>query len=105
MIVGEKKFPVKLRLGSRQFWWIYEARPEGGFQFSPTCHHKPPAVLRNLIRKGLMWAEKRQRFDWVGRTERWRGPLPGPEHWCGLTGKGRALLDERTRIALGGEDA
>ena len=93
-----RSFPKRLSVGSRQQEWLYggpdcwESKP---YRFHPTRHHRPPEVLRGLIANGLMWAEKRQRCEWVGRTERWRGPLPGPEHWCGLTAKGLKLIQDR----------
>ena len=96
-MLSQRGMPAGLRLGKLQFNWLYDAAitPSHQYRFRPTCHHKPPAVLRNLIKQGLMWAEKRQALAWGARTERWGNPQPGPDHWCGLTAKGVALIDAR----------
>ena len=55
------------RIGSRQHWWLYGARDSENHQFKffvgMQGHGKPPAVLRNLVKRGWMWAEKRQALN------------------------------------------
>ena len=85
------------RVGSREHDWLYggpdcwQSRP---YQFKP-AKGVPPAVLRRLIEKGLMWAERRERRRWMPRAVRWGDPQPSPEFWCGLTDTGRELIEAR----------
>lgn len=97
---NERLFPLELRLGKRQHWWIYHCRDASlhAIQFVPTCHGKPPEVLRSLVKRGLMWATKKQSLKWMPRKQCWSAPQPGPEHWCGLTDKGIELVVKRTEI-------
>lgn len=83
------------RVGSRQHRFMYggpkpfEMQP---FRFKP-ADGKPPAVLRNLVAKGWMWAERRERLTWMPRKQQWSGPLPGADYWCGLTKKGLMVIE------------
>lgn len=61
---------------------------------------KPPAVLRNLIRKGWMWARKEQVRDWLPRAQRWSDPHHSPAFWCGLTRKGLEIIRARKAALL-----
>ena len=43
-----------------------------------------------------MWAERRgHRRRWMPRAAKWGSQEPGPEHWYGLTPKGRQLIEDR----------
>lgn len=84
------------RIGSREHDWLYTARDANGhsFMFTPTTHGKPPAVLRRLVEKGLMHAQKVQTLRWMPKNQYWSVPQPAPEHRCGLTHKGLRLLNQ-----------
>lgn len=97
-MTAQKDKRVKIpRVGSRQHDFLY-----GGpncwkslpFRFK-AAHGQPPPVLRNLIEKGLMWAERRERRRWMPRAAKWGSHEPGPEYSCGLTPKGRQLIEDR----------
>ena len=93
----KERKPKAPRIGNRQHAFLY-----GG----PNCwdsvpyrfkavQGQPPPVLRKLIEKGLMWAQRRDRRNWQPRRGKWGPQEPGPEHWCGLTPAGRKLIEDR----------
>ena len=85
------------QVGVRQRHWLY-----GGpncwdripFKYKP-AQGAPPPVLRGLIEQGLMWSEKRERRPWQPRGAKWGAMEPGAEYLCGLTPKGRQLIEDR----------
>lgn len=42
-----------------------------------------------------MWAEKRETRKWMPRKQQWGIAEPGAEFWCGLTDKGRVVIELR----------
>lgn len=88
---------ANLRVGRRQHLWLYggpncwESKP---YRFKP-AQGSPPAVLRNLIAKGLMWAERREVRNWMPRKQEWSGRHDHADYWCGLTPKGWQLIEDR----------
>ena len=83
------------RIGKREHQWMY-----GGpncwvmepYRFSP-AQGAPPAVLRRLVEKGWMWAEKRETRHWMPRARRWSEAHSSPEYWCGLTDDGFRIIE------------
>lgn len=91
------------RVGKREHQWMY-----GGpncwkmlpYRFQP-AQGAPPAVLRRLVEKGWMWAEKREIRHWMPRARRWSDAHSSPEYWCGLTDDGLAIMVAiRDRLAI-----
>ena len=84
------------QVGARQWRWMYggpncwKSEP---YKFL-TSTGAPPVVLKGLVGKGWMWAEKREARIWMPRKQQWSGQLPGPEHWCGLTDKGMEVIGQ-----------
>lgn len=94
----ETKKPAKI--GRKQHEWLYggpdcwKSRP---YRFTAK-QGRPDPVLRGLIRKGWMWAERRSVQRWRPRMDNmdmWGPELPHAEYWCGLTEKGRAVIEAR----------
>ena len=88
--------PKRIRVGNRQHRWLYggsncwNSEP---YQFH-TSTGRPPPVLEGLIVKGWMWAHRVPRMRWMPKKRRW-SELPTPDYWCGLTKKGRAVIEAR----------
>ena len=83
------------RVGRREHFWMYagpncwKSKP---YRFQANTHGQPPATVRNLVKKGWMWAQKVQTIDWMPKKQQWSSPKPGPEHWCGLTALGLNII-------------
>ena len=83
------------KVGNRQHYWMY-----GG----PNCWEKqpyrfnlvqgrPPPVLRGLIAKGWMWAERLETRKWMPRAGRWSDHRePGAVGRTGLTAEGLGVI-------------
>ena len=83
------------RIGSRQHGWMYGGpNPWTGvpFRFSVNTHGKPPAILRNLVKKGWMWARRYQVMEWQKRAQNWSPRIAYGE--CGLTEEGITVIEE-----------
>ena len=54
---------------------------------------EPPAVLKRLIEKGWMWAQRIDRQRWMPKAQRW-DQEPGSTFRCGLTAAGFRVIEE-----------
>ena len=91
-----KKSP--LRVGTREHYWLYHGEDPWKalpYTFRRDNNGRPPEVLRRLVAKGWMWAERRQVCEWMPKAQQWSAPKPGAAHWCGLTAKGLDLIRQR----------
>ena len=67
------------QVGARQWRWMYggpncwKSEP---YKFL-TSTGAPPVVLKGLVGKGWMWAEKREARIWMPRKQQWSGQVAG----------------------------
>ena len=99
---GKSSTGAPRQLGNRQHHWMYggpncwQSQP---YRFS-TSTGVPPPVLRDLIERGWMWAERMETLRWMPRKGCWSGPQPGAGFRCGLTPKGLVVIEEIRDRAL-----
>ena len=89
-----KKPPIPKRVGSRQHHWMYggpdpwKAEP---FRFDLDGRGMPPTVLRNLVKKRWMWAEKYFVCRYQPNSRNWT-PTVIAYGRCGLTQEGLEVI-------------
>ena len=93
---------MNTRVGAREHYFMYHGPDAWNalpWEFGP-ANGKPPAVLRQLVKKRWMWAERIEIYPWMPLRQEWGGRLSGPLFRCGLTDKGLEIIKARRQAAL-----